>query len=137
MAEKGASVKKKTTVDDQAAPRVIITVSGGVADVLCKPRGIALTILDYDLDGSDERDPRVTRDPDGQLCSMGEWPAKELVIGNKHWPMVRQARRDVAALASRRWICPNCKRVVRRNYDELAEAGSPYCPDCETEMNLA
>lgn len=129
-------MNKKTAVEDQDVPRIIITVSGGVADVLFKPHGIAVTILDYDVEGEPETGGRLTKDPDGQLYSAGEWPAAELVIGNKHWPLVKNARCSVTAASSRKWKCPDCRRIVSRSYDELAEAGSPYCPDCEAEMEL-
>ena len=129
-------MKEKTTVDGQAVPRIIISVSGGVADVLFKPRGLAVTIVDYDVEGSDESEAGVVRDPEGTLCSMGEWPATKLVIANKHWPLIRQARRSLDSSSSRLWKCPECKRTVRCSYEQLAEAGSPYCPDCESEMNL-
>jgi len=35
---------------------------------------------------------------------------------------------------SRRWACPDCHRVVTWSYDDMAEAGSPYCADCDVEM---
>ena len=37
---------------------------------------------------------------------------------------------------SRQWRCPSCRRVVDCSYENLAEAGAPYCTDCETEMDM-
>ena len=37
---------------------------------------------------------------------------------------------------SRRWCCPDCQRVVNCSYDDLAEAGAPYCSDCDREMHM-
>ena len=37
---------------------------------------------------------------------------------------------------SRPWTCPDCARVTRVTYEELAEVGSPICPDCDIEMVL-
>jgi len=35
------------------------------------------------------------------------------------------------------WRCPDCKRCLYRSYKKIAEAGSPYCPGCGREMQLA
>ncbi|MDP6526738.1 MAG: hypothetical protein QGH15_21255 [Kiritimatiellia bacterium] len=35
---------------------------------------------------------------------------------------------------SRRWCCPDCHCTVTCSYDDLAEAGAPYCSDCDSEM---
>ncbi len=35
---------------------------------------------------------------------------------------------------SRQWRCPDCHCVVICSYDDLAEAGSPYCTECDAEM---
>jgi len=35
---------------------------------------------------------------------------------------------------SRRWRCPDCHCTVVCSYDDLAEAGAPYCSDCDSEM---
>ena len=37
---------------------------------------------------------------------------------------------------SRRWCCPDCHRIVNCSYDDLAEAGAPYCGDCDREMHM-
>lgn len=36
----------------------------------------------------------------------------------------------------REWVCPSCDTTLERTYNELAECGSPYCPECEQEMEL-
>jgi len=114
---------------------VIITVSGGVANVMYKPRGLAISIFDYDVEGSDEGES-LSKDPDGQRCTIAEWPESEIVVGNKHWPLVKNASRNLATSSSRKWKCPDCRRIISCSYETLAEAGSPYCPDCEAEMEL-
>ncbi len=35
------------------------------------------------------------------------------------------------------WRCPDCHRTLYRSYKKIAEAGSPYCPGCGHEMQLA
>lgn len=82
---------KKTDSHQDTAPQVILSVSGGVADVIFKPRGVAVTIFDYDVDGADQDDPRISKDPDGHECHISEWPSGEKVTANKHWPIVKQA----------------------------------------------
>jgi hypothetical protein len=42
-------MKPNSRDDDADAPNLIISVSGGVADVLSKPQGVAVTIIDYDI----------------------------------------------------------------------------------------
>ena len=63
--------------------QVIVTVSGGVADVLFKSPGIALALYDYDVEGSDANEPGVSRDPDGQLCCIREWDPSEEIVGSE------------------------------------------------------
>jgi hypothetical protein len=111
---------------------VIISVSGGVADIIFKPRGVAVSLFDYDVEGETD----VPRDPDGEPCSIRRWPAPELVLFNEHWPLVKQAPRSIRTDCTRKWKCPDCGHIVRCNYEELAEAGSPYCPTCDREMQL-
>ena len=123
------------THPEDAVPRVIIFVSGGVADVLFKPAGVAVSIFDYDTDGADDGD-RLSKDPDGQSCCISAWPPSALVAGHKHWPLIKKARRSIEATSSRSWKCPDCQRAVRCSYEALADAGSPYCPDCGVEMAL-
>ena len=114
-------------------PVVIITVSGGVADVLFKPAGVGVTILDYDVEG----DEPSSTDPDGVQCCISEWPASERIAANAHWPIVKEAICASERPYSRGWKCPACGRTVHCSYEEMAEAGSPYCADCDTEMRLA
>jgi hypothetical protein len=49
---------------------------------------------------------------------------------------VKNARRNVAPVSSRKWRCANCQRVTRCSYETLAEVGAPYCPACDCEMQL-
>ena len=35
------------------------------------------------------------------------------------------------------WRCRDCQRVLYRTYRQIAESGSPYCPACGREMQLA
>ena len=112
---------------------VILTVSGGVADVLAKPKGVAVVIYDYDVEGSDEGESNVSRDPDGQLCSIAQWAAMEEIAGNTHWPAVQAA---MEASYCRLWRCPDCHRTARVSYEELPEIGTPLCADCDQPMDL-
>ena len=112
---------------------MILTVSGGMADVLAKPKGVAVVIYDYDVEGSDKSEPNVSRDPDGQLCSIAEWVAMEEITGNTHWPAVQAA---MDAGYSRLWHCPDCCRTTRVAYEELAEIGTPICTDCDRPMDV-
>ncbi len=119
-----------------ACLRVIVTVSGGVADVLLKPRGVAVTLYDYDVEGSDENAPGISKDPDGADCCISEWTASEPVIAKHDWPIVERARLASIPSHSRKWKCPTCGREVESSYEELAEVGSPYCTDCDCEMQM-
>lgn len=112
---------------------VIITVSGGVADVLFKPSGVAVALYDYDVEASDEDDPGISRDPDGQPCCLREWGAAGEVAGCRHWPVVQQA---VEGSYSRPWKCPDCGWTVDCSYEDLAEAGSPICLHCDSAMEM-
>lgn len=38
--------------------------------------------------------------------------------------------------AKPRWQCPQCRRIVRGSNQSLAEAGTPFCPDCDQHMHL-
>ena len=112
---------------------VIVSVSGGVADVLLKPAGIGVVLFDYDVEGEDVS----SKDPDGRACSISEWPAREEIVENKHWPIVRKAICASKRPYSKEWKCPTCGKTARCSYEDLAEVGCPYCADCDTEMSLA
>ena len=112
---------------------VIVTVSGGVADVLLKPRGVALAIYDYDVEGADGNGPGVSKDPDGQACCISEWAPSEEIVGCEHWPVVRKAREG---RYSRTWKCADCGRSVECSYEDIADVGPPICPDYDLEMHL-
>ena len=111
---------------------VILSVSGGVADVLFKPAGIGVMLFDYDVEGED----CTSRDPDGRACSISEWLAREEIVENKHWPIIKKAICASKRPYSREWKCPACGRTVSSSYEDLAEVGCPYCADCDTEMKL-
>lgn len=51
---------------------VVITVSGGVADVAEQPPGVDVVIRDYDVEGVDEE--TLSQDADGQDCIEAEYP---------------------------------------------------------------
>ena len=122
----------QTTESQTAVVRVIICVSGGVADILCKPKGIEVLIFDYDVDGSDPTD----HDPDGHPCTIQTFSAPDKVLTNKHWPMIRTAARKLNGHTQQRWRCSQCQRTVHANEQSLAEAGTPYCPNCDRDMEL-
>ena len=93
---------------------VIVTVSGGVADVLLKPKGTAVAIYDYDVEGCDENDPAISRDPDSHACCISQWDAPEEVAGCQHWATVQKAREGSY---SRTWKCPGCGRTIEHSYE--------------------
>jgi hypothetical protein len=126
----------KRSKERQVAARVIITVRGGVAEALVKPVGLELSIYDYDVEGEDA--DRLDRDADGQLCSIGRWETDESLIGNEHWPIVASAARKISTARRRRqrWQCPNCQRVAQSSAASLAEAGTPFCSNCDRHMDM-
>jgi hypothetical protein len=65
--------------EDNDSLRVIISVTNGVADVVAKPKGIAVSIFDYDVEGAEPSDARLSKDSDGHACFVSEWPAPEVV----------------------------------------------------------
>ena len=113
--------------------QVIVTISGGVGDVLFKSPGVALALYDYDVEGSDENESGVSRDPDGQLCSIREWDPSEEIVGSENWPIIKKARE---ADYCRAWKCPECGRTIEHSYEALAEVGTPICSDCDIEMEM-
>ena len=124
---------KRTKSQKLPSLQVIVTVSGGVADVLYKSAGVTLALYDYDVEGSDENEPGVSRDPDGQRCSIREWDPSEEIVGSENWPIIKQARKGSYY---RTWKCPNCGRMIEHSYEALAEVGAPICHDCDTEMEM-
>ena len=60
------------------ALQVILAVSGGVAEVLRKPRGVAVTLYDYDVEDGGEG---LSRDPVGKACRLFKWRGDEEVAG--------------------------------------------------------
>lgn len=65
-------VRQTSDENKDIIPRVIISVSGGVADVVSKPFGVAVTLFDYDVDGVAEN---VSKDPKGKRCIISHWNA--------------------------------------------------------------
>jgi hypothetical protein len=133
-------MRTKTKNPASTACRVIISVSGGVADVIFKPRGVEVCILDYAVDYADHDpdhpDHHPDRDPDGQACFIQQLAADDKVISHEDWPMVQDAARRINGHAKRRWQCPQCRRTVHSSDQSLAEAGTPYCPDCDLDMQM-
>jgi hypothetical protein len=124
--------KRKAEAPD--VPRIIITVRGGVADIVCKPAGVEVCIIDYDVDGEDERD--AARDADGRPCRIWQEDAGAQILSQEHWPLVRTAARRIAVHRKQRWQCPDCRRIVGCSEASLVEAGTPFCPDCERHLQL-
>ena len=124
---------KRTKPKQPLALQVIVTVSGGVADILYKPPGLAVFILDYDVEGSAEGDPNIAKDADGRLCCLSEFPPSEEIVGDLHWPIIKKALKGVY---SRTWKCSDCGHQTDYSYEDLAQAGTPMCTDCDTEMEL-
>ena len=124
---------KRTQKHGPPGLQLILTVSGGVADVLFKPAMISVAIYDYDVDSSDENEPGIFKDPDGHLCHIGQWDASEKVAGCPHWPVIQDAMKG---RYYRTWKCPDCGQKIEHSYEALADVGSPYCPDCDSEMQM-
>ena len=116
-------------------PMVLVTVSGGVADLICKPAGLTVRIYDYDVQGCEKA--RLDRDPDDQPCMIREYPKTEVVVANEHWVVIRHAVRDLTLANFRQWKCPDCSRTIECSYEQIVEIGTPHCPHCETEMTMA
>ena len=114
------------------SPKIILSVSGGVVDVIFKPAGIAVIIFDYDVEDVDKH----SKDPDGENCIINNWPLQDRVIDNEHWPIIRQAKKNVMCLCIRKWKCPSCGGVTEHSYEEIVEVGSPHCKHCEIEMTM-
>jgi hypothetical protein len=129
---KGTPVLKNGKREPPAL-QVILTVSGGVGDVLFKPVGVTVLLYDYDVEGCDEKEPGIFSDPDGQLCSIRMWSRSDTIIGSEHWPAIKSARRGAY---SRCWKCTGCGKTVNCTYESLAEGGVPMCTDCDEEMEL-
>ncbi len=126
-------VRQTPDENKDSIPRVIISVSGGVANMVFKPLGVAVTIFDYDVDGVE----KVSKDPNGERCTIGHWPSQRKVIANKHWPIIRQARHDATCCCTKQWKCPSCNHIIECSYEQIVEIGTPHCPHCEIEMTMA
>lgn len=113
--------------------QVIVTVSGGVADLLFKPVGVAVDLFDYDVDGAAPDEPGMSRDPAGQICSIRRWETGQEIAGSENWPIVKKVRQGSYY---RTWKCPGCGRGVEHSYEALAEVGMPICAECDRQMEL-
>ena len=123
---------KQQNCPSEDPPQVLLSVSGGVTDVIFKPKGIKVIIYDYDIDGVAE----TQKDPDGADCIISEWPAAEMVINNQNWSIIQDAKHDVTCRGMRKWQCPTCSEVIEVSYEEIIEVGTPHCRHCESEMTL-
>jgi len=112
--------------------KVILSVSGGVADVIFKPIGVAVSIFDYDTDGVEES----SEDPDGERCVISNWGSREKVICNAHRPIIRQAKHDISCHCTKQWKCPSCGHIIKCSYEQIVQIGTPHCPRCEIEMTM-
>jgi len=112
--------------------QVIITVGGGCGDVLFKPAGVAVTLFDYDVDGVE----KTAKDPDGARCTVAHWDTRRKVVSCEHWPIIQQASRDITCHCTRQWKCPSCGRLIDVSYEDLAQAGTPMCTNCDLEMEM-
>ena len=126
-------VRKSEGDAEDSVPRVIVSVSGGAADVIFKPLGVAVTLFDYDVDGV----RNVSKDPDGDRCIIGHWSSRRKVISHEHWPIIKQSRHDAACRCTRRWQCPSCNHTIDCSYEQIVEIGMPHCSRCEIEMTMA
>ena len=124
---------KRTKHQKPPSLQVIVTISGGVGELLFKSQGVAVAMYDYDVEGSDEREPGISKDPDGQLCCIREWEPSKEIVGSEHWPVIKKAR---GGSYCRTWKCPDCGRLIEHSYEALAEVGTPICSDCDTEMQM-
>ena len=73
-----SSLLSSMKVVDVSEPKsVLVTISGGVADLAVKPAGVTVEIRDYDIDEIDaEHSNHCKRDEDG-LYQQFLWEAKE------------------------------------------------------------
>ena len=66
--------------ESASSPRVVLAVRGGVAEVLAKPQGVAVSLYDYDVEGDEDG---VSRDSDGEACRIFNWDEDEEVKGGQ------------------------------------------------------
>lgn len=65
---------KKAYPDIDLEDKVLITISGGVADLTTKPFGVEVEIMDFDVEGVDaEGDERCKKDKDGNWYQEMIW----------------------------------------------------------------
>jgi hypothetical protein len=125
-------MSQSTATPRAAAARVILIVRGGVAELLHKPRNVEVIIFDYDVDGSDPCD----HDPDGHPANIQTYNARDKILGPGHWPHIKTAASRLNGHTKQRWRCPQCGRTTHSNDASLAEAGTPYCPQCDCDKEI-
>jgi hypothetical protein len=125
-------MSQSTATPHAATTRVILIVRGGVAELLHKPRNVEVIILDYDVDGSDPCD----HDPDGHPANIQTYNVRDKILGPSHWPQVKTSASRLNGHAKQRWRCPECGRTAHANDESLAEAGTPYCPQCDRDTEI-
>ncbi len=103
-------------------PNVVIAVRGGVADLVAKPEGVWVTILDYDTDGVNPG--RLSMYLEGAPCVTSQWGGSQVVGANESPPSPRKQK------------CPSCGHVIESSHDDLAEAGEPHGADCDRKMEM-
>jgi hypothetical protein len=126
-------MSKQTKTKPPPELEVIVIVRGGVAEIFQKPLGVTVVILDYDIEGVSETDPRIFRDADGNLCSIGRWQSRDEVNPKHHRHVTKD---DLECGYFRLWKCPDCRRTIKVTYEELAVVGSPLCTDCDQPMDM-
>lgn len=99
--------------NDKPLRRVVITVSGGVAEIASKRGGVEVTIYDYDTDGVDES--CLCQDDKGNLCAMDWSPAHGLIPGTEDNQVTPQASLFAAApdLLAACKVCLNILEGIR------------------------
>jgi hypothetical protein len=126
-------MSRQKKIETPAKPEVIVTVSGGVAEVVQKPLGVTVVIVDYDIGGANESDPGIFRDSEGDLSFISRWRFRDELNPNRRGPIVREG---LGGGYCRPWKCPECGRTIKVTYEELAVVGSPICSDCDQPMDM-
>ena len=74
----GAAAYRFRSRHHRAIPHVTVIVRGGVAEVLAQPPGVAVSIIDYDVDEADSAG--LDRDADGCACCIQNYPVSYAVM---------------------------------------------------------
>ena len=65
-----------TSIGSETYPRIVISVYGGIAEVVQKPEGLEVAIFDYDVQAEDGP---LAKDLNGNPCVVSEYPASEKI----------------------------------------------------------